>query len=383
MGADMNRTFSHAIITLFVSGDVMTGRGIDQVMPQSAPPALFEPFVRDARQYVRLAEERSGPILRPAGYAYVWGDALAELKQRQPLVKIINLETSITGDGEPWPGKGIHYRMHPGNMPIFAAAGIDVAVLANNHVLDWGYQGLNVTLSTLRQAGVLPVGAGRDRSEAQSPAVLETTGKGRVLVFAFGAESSGIRGDWAATDTRPGVNLLPDLSPATVENIAARLRKVKRPGDVALVSIHWGGNWGYTVAAEQRQFAHQLVDRAGIDMVHGHSSHHVQGIEVYRGKLILYGCGDLLTDYEGIGGYEEFRGDLGMLYFVRIDQADGRLVELEMVPVQTRKFRLVRASVEDGVWLRRTLDREGRRFGTGVEQKGDGTLALKWDVHQN
>ena len=72
-----------------------------------------------------------------------------------------------------------------------------------------------------------------------------------------------------------------------------------------------------------------------------------------------------------------------MLYFVRIDQADGRLVELEMVPVQTRKFRLVRASVEDGVWLRRTLDREGRRFGTGVEQKGDGTLALKWDVHQN
>lgn len=374
----MNRTLSHAIITLFVCGDVMTGRGIDQILPQSTPPQLFEPYVRDARQYVLLAEEHSGPIPHQVDYSYVWGDALAVLRQRQPHVRIVNLETSITADGEAWPGKGIHYRMHPGNVPLLKVAGIDVATLANNHVLDWGYQGLADTLAALHQAGVRSAGAGQGRDEAASPAVMEVSRGGRVLVFAFGAESSGIPLAWAAGDTRPGVNLLPDLSEAAVERVAAQVRSVKRAGDVAVAAIHWGENWGYRVAADQRQFAHQLVDRAGIDLLVGHSSHHPLASEVYRGKLILYGCGDLVNDYEGIGGYEEFRGELGLMYFVRIDPQSGRLDGLEMVSMQMHRFQLQRASRPDTVWLQQTLSREGQRFGTRVEKQADGTLVLHW-----
>ena len=62
--------------------------------------------------------------------------------------------------------------------------------------------------------------------------------------------------------------------------------------------------------------------------MHGHSSHHVKAIEVFRGRLILYGCGDFLTDYEGVGGYEEFRGDLALMYFVELDSGTGELVGL-------------------------------------------------------
>jgi poly-gamma-glutamate capsule biosynthesis protein CapA/YwtB (metallophosphatase superfamily) len=59
-----------------------------------------------------------------------------------------------------------------------------------------------------------------------------------------------------------------------------------------------------------RQFAHALIDEAGFDLVHGHSSHHPKAIEVHHGRIILYGCGDFITDYEGIKGYESFRDDL-------------------------------------------------------------------------
>lgn len=374
----MTPSLSPPIITLFLCGDVMTGRGIDQILPHPAPPQLFEPYVRDARRYVQLAERQSGPIVRPVDFAYVWGEALAELQRRRPEVKLINLETSITADGEPWPGKGIHYRMHPANVPLLTAAGIDVAALANNHVLDWGYAGLEETLATLQQAQILTAGAGGHRAAAEAPAVVELAGKGRVLVFACGVASSGIPATWGATAGRAGVNLLPELSMAAVDHIGAQVRQVKRPGDVVVASLHWGGNWGYEIAPSQRQFAHGLLDRAGVDLVHGHSSHHVQGIEVYRGKLILYGCGDLLSDYEGIGNEEEFRSDLGLLYFARIDPITGQLTGLELVPMQTRKFRLGRAAKDDVTWLRETLDREGKRFGTRVEMAEDGTLVLRW-----
>jgi poly-gamma-glutamate synthesis protein (capsule biosynthesis protein) len=164
-------------IQLFLAGDVMTGRGIDQVLPFSVDPNLHEPWVKDARRYVALAEEVNGPIPRlaaPAAFSYVWGDILAELDRVRPAARIVNLETAVTTSDDHWPGKGIHYRMHPGNAPVLTAAGIDCCVLANNHVLDWGYAGLEETLSTLRGARLRTAGAGRDLEEARGPAVLET-----------------------------------------------------------------------------------------------------------------------------------------------------------------------------------------------------------------
>ncbi len=274
--------------------------------------------------------------------------------------------------------KGINYRMHPKNIPVLSVAGIDCAVLANNHVLDWGYAGLDETLQTLEGAGIKVAGAGGDSAAATAPAVLECGAKGRVLVFAYGHESSGVTREWAATVDRPGVARLEDLSEATVQHIAAQVRAWKRPGDIVVMSLHWGGNWGYSVPARQQVFAHGLIDQAGVDVVHGHSSHHVKGIEVYRGKAILYGCGDFLSDYEGIEGYEAFRDDLGLMYFVRMDPASGTLFGLEMTPTRLRRFRVNRATGEEARWLEDVLNREGRQFGTRVSRDGDSRLTLQW-----
>ncbi len=139
-----------------------------------------------------------------------------------------------------------------------------------------------------------------------------------------------------------------------------------RPGDFF---VHWGGNWGYDVPEEQIRFARKLIDSGAVDVVHGHSSHHVRPLEVYRGKLILYGAGDFLNDYEGIEGNEGYRDDLTLMYFPTFDLRTGRLVRLRMVPLQIFRFSLRRASVADATWLSNNLNRESSQFGTRVRSR--------------
>jgi poly-gamma-glutamate synthesis protein (capsule biosynthesis protein) len=364
------------LLTVFLCGDVMTGRGIDQALPHPGDARIHEQYVTDARRYVEMAEGTHGPVARPVHPSYIWGAALDELARVAPEARIVNLETSITVSDDHWPGKEIHYRMHPANVPCLTTAGIDVCVLANNHVLDFGHAGLQETLDTLRRVGLGAAGAGRTLAEAREPAVVEISGKGRVVVFGFGDESSGIPSSWAATGDRPGIDLLPDLSEATATEVVGRVRQVKRARDVVVASIHWGSNWGYQIPAAQQRFARRLID-GGVDIVHGHSSHHVRPIEIYRGKLILYGCGDFLDDYEGIAGYEEFRDDLTLMYFPTVQPETGRLEGLRMTPMQIRNLRANRATPADAAWLGGTLDRISRPFGLRVEPAADGTLALR------
>jgi poly-gamma-glutamate capsule biosynthesis protein CapA/YwtB (metallophosphatase superfamily) len=131
------------------------------------------------------------------------------------------------------------------------------------------------------------------------------------------------------------------------------------------------------VPGEQQRFARELIDQAGFDLIHGHSSHHPKAIEVHRGKLILYGCGDFLNDYEGVTPYEPYRDDIAVAYLPRLSPIDGTLVECELLPFRIRNFRLARAVKEDVGWLCETLDREGARFGTSVRRDG-ARLLLHW-----
>ncbi|MFW5824603.1 MAG: CapA family protein, partial [Marinobacter sp.] len=152
-------------ITLFLCGDVMTGRGIDQALPHPCSPELYEGYVRDARDYVRLAERHSGSIKRPMDYGDLWGVARDELERFSPEVRLINLETSITRHPGPLPGKGIHYRMHPDNAACLTAVNVNACALANNHVLDWQREGLAETLQVLDDLGIPHAGAGLERLE--------------------------------------------------------------------------------------------------------------------------------------------------------------------------------------------------------------------------
>jgi poly-gamma-glutamate synthesis protein (capsule biosynthesis protein) len=124
-----------ATITLFLAGDVMTGRGIDQTLPFPGDDRLHEDYVDSAVEYVHLAERAHGSIGSPVAFDYIWGEALLELDHRKPDARIVNLETAVTRSTA-YEAKGINYKMSPANVPVISAAGFDCCVLANNHVFD-------------------------------------------------------------------------------------------------------------------------------------------------------------------------------------------------------------------------------------------------------
>jgi poly-gamma-glutamate capsule biosynthesis protein CapA/YwtB (metallophosphatase superfamily) len=130
------------------------------------------------------------------------------------------------------------------------------------------------------------------------------------------------------------------------------------------------------VEDDQVCFAHRLID-GGADLIHGHSSHHPRPVEVYRGRLVLYGCGEAINDYEGIRGDEEFRDDLRLLYFASVAADTGALAALHMVPMQAAKMRLRHASTADSQWMRAVLERISHRFGSQISHQPDGPLILQ------
>lgn len=360
-------------VRIALAGDVMIGRGIDQIMGHPGDPVLYEPWARSSLRYVELAEERSGPLPRDVEPSYVWGDTLTRLRDQDVDVRIVNLETAVTARGRPWPDKGIHYRAHPANADCLVAGRIDVASVANNHILDWSEPGLADTLDTLTDLGVDHVGAGDGQDESWAPAQVTSDGR-RVVVLGLGTPSSGIPAEWAAGPDRPGVVLLTNLSDNTIETVGEKLQEVRGQEDIVVVSIHWGSNWGYRIPPSHRRFARALIDDVGVDVVHGHSSHHPLEFEVYRDRLILYGCGDLITDYEGISGHEEFRPDLSAWYVVDIGPG-GSVRGLKLTPTRLHRFQLTTPGPDDIDWMARHL--EDQTTGIGIDVVHD-LLEVRW-----
>lgn len=363
-------------VRLFLGGDVMTGRGIDQIQRQPGDPRLYERSVQSALKYVELAEAASGAIPRRVSPDYVWGDALAELARLRPAARLVNLETAVTTANDHWPDKRVHYRMQPANVACLVAAQLDCCTLANNHVLDWSYVGLRETVATLGAAHIRTVGAGDTQAQARTPAVIDLHPGARLLIFGYGSPTSGVPRAWFAGPLVGGINGIDESDPSAAARVAADVRAVKRPGDLVVVAVHWGTNWGYEVSGEQRNLAHALIDQAGVDVVFGHSSHHPRPIEVHAGKLILYGCGDLLNDYEGVTGHEAYRPELGALYLPELDPSSGRLLRLYVRVTRVRRFRIELADRADTEWLQQTLARASQPYGTRLRRLDDGGLEV-------
>ncbi len=362
-------------INILLAGDVMLGRGIDQILPYPGDPKLHETWrqVGDAGVYVDLSQKRYGSIPDIRDTGYIWGDILAEIEALDPDLRLINLETAVTCQGSPWPNKRIHYRMNPRNIDVLKHAKIDFCALANNHVLDWGYAGLDETITTLDKSGIRYAGAGESIDQAGMPAILPVNGKGRIIVISMATTSSGVPVDWGAGHQRGGMNLV-DLNEFWINRIRDSIAAIRQPGDITVASIHWGGNFGHEIHPNQRHFAHKLITESGIDLIHGHSSHHVREVELYEGKLVMYGCGDLINDYEGIPKKPEnafYEPDLGLLYFAKLSASNGKLRSLEIVPTHMQQRRLMRGNAGEARRLSDILNREGTKSGTSVAHENN------------
>lgn len=156
-------------VTVFMCGDVMTGRGVDQILPHPGDPRLREPYGRDARAYVRLVENVAGPVAQPADVTWPWGNALTVLERLAPDVRVINVETSITRSKTFAPGKDIHYRMSPANIGCLTTARPDVCALAMTTRSTSAGQGWPRPSRCCPVPGLRPAGAGYNQTAFRRP----------------------------------------------------------------------------------------------------------------------------------------------------------------------------------------------------------------------
>jgi len=347
-------------LKFFMAGDVMLGRLVDQIFPVHN----HEP--EEHLHAMHLIKHKNAEILNKItrlGHKFVWGDHLAAIQQCD--VRIINLETSVTSNPERWPNKAFNYRMHPANLQCLKEANIDYCCLANNHTLDYGVKGMFDTIDSLNQSGVLWAGVGHNIDQAMKPAILNKNGV-RIAFYSFADHPS----MWASTSTSPGINYIDvdSYKPRDIERISHQFhqdRQQFRP-DITIVSLHWGSNYCWHPPIPFQRFAHELIDSCGVDLIHGHSAHHIQGFEIYKGKPILYGCGDFIDDYAVDA---EYRNNLGMAYYLNYDINKRKFTTMKLVPSKITLFSAnkVQPNTEEYHWLSAKMTELCKPFGTRVE----------------
>lgn len=349
------------VVRLFVGGDIITGGAIDRLFATHNEDDFGKPDYRPSSQKIELSAQLHGAVAPPLRHDYVWGIALEALEVAQPDFRLANLETSVTTCAD-WERKDFNFRMHPDNIGCLTALGLDCVSLANNHVLDFGVDGLRETIATLRAADIGCCGAGENQDEAGRPHVHVLPGGQRILVFSWGFRDSHlVFSHWAAGPAKPGIQFIPTIDEAAIRTMVETIDAHRLPGDIVIASLHWGHNWARSIPDEHRRLARVLIDSAGVDLIHGHSSHHVLPVETYRGKLIFYGCGDLINDTEGHPKCRAWKGHLGALYFVDINPQTRRLTGFTALPVERQRFRLELPSREDASWMQGRIGRALQR----------------------
>jgi poly-gamma-glutamate capsule biosynthesis protein CapA/YwtB (metallophosphatase superfamily) len=328
------------MITLALTGDVMLGRKVAEALDR----------------YMRPEEP--------------WGDVMPLLDAAD--LRIINLECAVTDNERPWTRtpKVFHFRAQPSVIETLRTARIDACSLANNHTLDFEEQGLLDTLEHLDAAGIRHAGAGRNREEAADPAILAVPADRtrRVALLAFTDNEP----PFAADTDRPGTNYLPVSSkPDVLRRVEGAVSIVRELGaDTVIFSNHWGPNMVQRPRELFRRFARAVIDR-GVDVYYGHSAHVFQGVEIYRGKPILYDTGDFIDDY---AVNPELRNDWSFLF--RVSVVEGILERLDLTPV---KLSYARVDLATGGEREKILDRMERlsaEMGTAFARH-EGSLVLE------
>ncbi|AFK19369.1 poly-gamma-glutamate biosynthesis/capsule biosynthesis protein [Haloferax mediterranei ATCC 33500] len=296
----------------------------------------------------------------------VWGSMREQLAGLDGL--FINLECCLSTRGSKWEltYRPFHFRADPAWV-IPALQDVDVSwlTLANNHVLDYGAVALEDTLSALDGADISFSGAGRTEDDAWTPTRVQVAG----LDVAFVSFTDNTP-EYAATDDAPGTAYV-DIDPddeACLERVESALETAAEDvPDLLIASLHWGPNMREYPPSSFQEFAHWLVDQ-GVDILHGHSAHVFQGVEVYDGSAILYDTGDFVDDYVVDG---DLRNDRSFLFVFDV-ASDGRLLELRLLPTEIDDFAVHRAPPAVASWARETMRTRSESFDTEFETEGDG-----------
>ncbi|KAF2655523.1 polyglutamate biosynthesis protein [Lophiostoma macrostomum CBS 122681] len=336
-------------------GDVMLGRLIDQLLPTHIHSPEEAVMVKKF-----LAEN---PELQAYDFTSPWNNTLHLFHSSH--LNLINLETAVTTHPYAWPDKVFNYRMHPTNIQCLKEARVSYVSLANNHTLDFAGPGLLETVRTVKSAGIAFAGAGESRDEACRPAVMELKHEAESYTVHVYSASDHPR-DWSSV---PNFHLIGYL-PSNRKRLKSLLTTTYSEPDLKIFSVHWGPNYSWTPSDDIRSLAHFLIDECGVDVIHGSSSHHIQGAEIYNGKLIIYGCGDFVDDY---AVNKEYRNDLSALWRVGVEVAEEgqkrlSVKRLELFPNRIKRFQAhqLREDDPDHRWVCKTFKELCKKLGTNI-----------------
>lgn len=267
---------------------------VGAVIPAGNPPAAAAGKSGETQTLIGVGDTALARFVHPVYYEKGTGYLIGEVA---PLISgadiaLFNLEAVVSSRGRPF-DKGerrpYSYRGRPELLDIVTDAGFDVAVLANNHTMDFGPEALLEQLEMVRAAGMAPVGAGANLAEAATPTYVRS---GDVVVAFIGMETMfplfGAAGD------RPGIHHALEYEPV-LDALRGPVAEARKHAHLVVVSPHWGGNWTENPTPERRTLAKQIVD-LGVDAILGHSAHQIHGVEIYKGKPIVYDMGSFLFD---------------------------------------------------------------------------------------
>lgn len=259
---------------------------------------------------------------------------VAALMRRADLT-VVNLECAITASSRRWTGtpKAFYFGAPLQAADTLVSAGVDMVSLANNHILDYGAQGMRDTLEQLDRHGIHYTGAGENRREALQPAIVRRDGLTAGMV-AFCDHQD----DFAAQDDRPGIaHITFDDERAAISTLEAALAPLLQAGiDWPVLSLHWGPNMVTRPSGVFRRAAHAAIDM-GWKILFGHSAHVFQGIEIYRGCPVIYAAGDLVDDYYVDPG---FRNDQQLLLELTLEPRGLRRIGLHPILIRGCQARL-------------------------------------------
>lgn len=283
-------------------------------------------------------------------YTYPWGNVLPILKKND--INIINLETTLTKSDTKIP-KVFNFKATPEKVKALQEANIHIVNLANNHILDFDIEGLIETIHTLDNAKIKHVGAGINRQAAKKPVIIEKHGI-KIGIIGYTDYPS----EWQATENKPGTNF---ITIGDIEKIKQDIKHIKEKTDFLIVSIHWGPNMRQKPSKAFIDFAHQMID-AGVDIIHGHSAHIFQGIEIYKNKLIMYDTGDFVDDYH-IDPI--LRNDQSFLYLVMLNKTG--IKKIKLIPLIIDNMQVNRAKGPNKKEIINKIKQLSQEFGTKIK----------------
>lgn len=276
----------------------------------------------------RLVDE----FITPGSFDEVWGDMLSELKSTD--FNMVNLETTLTKSTKAIP-KIFNFKSHPENVAVLTKGNVQVVNLANNHILDFDYDGMHETIKTLDDAGIKHVGAGENIQEARRPVIIEKKGV-KIGILGFTDNEPA----WAADEKNPGVNYV-NVEQGNCETLLQNIRDLKAAVDYVVVSAHWGPNMQTQPSEKRIECARKMID-AGADIIHGHSAHVFQRVDRYKNKIIIYDAGDFIDDY-AVDPYLHNDRSFFFIADIDTDRTDPDPLTLSLIPVTISNMRVNRA----------------------------------------